>query len=173
MSNTIKKTLLTLTIAGLSACQVPAVSMPSPEGGSVSVPGAEQISAPAVQVGITATVQTFSALKDWGFLDSEMPIDFTAIRLGHEERLDFHQFEDGFFQVDGRQIRRCVGKIKLDGTEEAGTATVYDMDLVWSIDPQGDLHSTYCTDMEGTFSYHATAAGLEFAGRVYSEVVEQ
>jgi hypothetical protein len=110
-----------------------------------------------------------SVFKNWGYLSNEMPINFTSLTLANEVRFEFDQYETGQLNVNGREIRWCVGKIEVTGTETLGVVTLSDMQLAWSIDPTGDSHSTYCSSLNSAHAFEVTANGLTFDGVLYAE----
>ena len=121
---------------------------------------------------------SYSVLKNWGWMgapsatENQMPLDFRALTIGQTSAyILWYQYEPDHFLEAGRQYRRCRAKFTLEGTEEAGTLTVSDSEIIWSVDTDESISFTPCPDVDGVYTYSVDETGMNLDGIMYSEVL--
>ena len=170
-----------LVLAGLSGCDAAAQAAAI---GSTSFREIAPNPVPSASPTSTPAAPTYSVLNDFGWKGEVMPLNFARVwisqppapyfdtlTIGQRTRVQWDQYEPGHFLVDGRQNRRCVAYITINGTPDSGTVTLDSSKIVWAFDPQETVGSPPCPGVpSGTFAYSVDASGLTLDGVTYAEV---
>ena len=114
---------------------------------------------------------TYSVLKNWGWKGDILQLDFSAYELNETMvNVPWYQYEAGQFLVPGREYRRCRADITISGTAEAGTITIDNSRVGWSVDPDETFNEPECPGVpNGSYGYSVDENGLTLDGVLYTE----